>query len=355
MTRLVLLSLATLLLVRCQTFSSHPNSELNSQKTLSFSFASSRRFEIKPCGCTTRPLGGMNREWNALKDYKTYSFSAGTSFFSTAEKKSALPEKAKIFFNALEKLNTLAISVSLEDMSMGVDTLLGFKKLTKIPFIASNLKDNNPQPKQIFDTHLDINIEGTQILVLSFSDSLENYPEINQFKVTPPEDALKKHMATKADLVIVLSNLPQSKIKKLSPLIKKPHLFLGGAEAEHSPYVFQIANRGIALNPIPSGRAIGLITVQTGQFANEVFYNDDFFYEIAVKRNYWKAYNTPQSKENLKLTDKMNFDFKFTKIPYVAQIFELESDLDSPQNPIDNVFKDYNKTLQERAVNELDQ
>lgn len=366
MIRLGFLVLATLLLVRCQNFSTHPtNSDILSNKSLTFSFASSRRLELKPCGCTTRPLGGLSREWNALKDYHPYSFSAGTSFFNsseltypvklTAEKKSTLINKTKTFFAALEKLNTLAISVSYEDMALGIETLQEFKKLTKIPLVASNLTNNNPaQEDLIFSKYVELTVDGTQILVLSFTEGLPHFPEINQFRVTPPEDALKKHLSSKADLVIILSNLPMVKVKKLSALLKKPHLFLGGAELEHSPYIDQISNKGLVINPIPSGRAVGVITLETGHNSNDVLYNEDIFYEVAVKRNRWKEH-AKKNKEDLKLTDKMNFDFKFTKIPYSAKTIELEPDFDTPDNPIHKILADYNKTLQDRALNELDQ
>ncbi len=104
--------------------------------------------EFRPCGCSEKPLGGIDRFSGLLSqgsnDSNPIFLVAGNSFFSSLfipeEFENQYKVKARLLFKSLAILKPIAVLVGKKDLVQGLEFLKEMNKEESLPLISSNLK-----------------------------------------------------------------------------------------------------------------------------------------------------------------------------------------------------------------------
>lgn len=193
-----------------------------------------RQLEFEPCGCSFRPLGGIEREWNyintLIKDHRDYLyFVSGKTFFtegSTFTKKQLANYKVKSIFmmEAFQKMGVSLVAPSLSDLHLGESFLKDEAKKHGVKLLATNLLSKSGKP--VFDTFLEFKFRDVSVVVLSILSRPDE--KLNrQYRLESADAAIKNVLATKKGFIIVLSDANESERARLSRTYPEINLVLG--------------------------------------------------------------------------------------------------------------------------------
>jgi 2',3'-cyclic-nucleotide 2'-phosphodiesterase (5'-nucleotidase family) len=231
-------------------------------------FVSHRASYLEPCGCSLRPLGGIQRQWNALQQVRdpkvpTFSFEGGRTFVpSEFQKKETkhFPKKAKVILEALNAMGVSALTPSGEDFAVGGKELKALAKTAKFPFVAANLLD--PKTKQPhFARYTVLEAAGVgKILVTGISLPLEHKWLAKEVKVDDPKTSLQKVFdETKGQtfaLVVVLSSLAHRERTALQEAFPQVNVLLGGDGMHAETRPFQDSATSLHADPLEFAKSI---------------------------------------------------------------------------------------------------
>lgn len=209
-------------------------------------FSAHRMLELEPCGCTLVQLGGVDREANALKAFRSnadgpvFVLSAGTTFVPDELPKGATRQFLKLkrdtLVEAMNALGVQALAPSGEDASLGIDELKRLATAAKFPFLSANLVDKNKQP--IFPSHQWFSEKEKNILLIGLaSPPTARYPLASAVTWVPPRVALQEVFAKldhKPDRVVVLAPFASQEVERLGVEFPRVQFFLGGLPVDAS-------------------------------------------------------------------------------------------------------------------------
>jgi len=208
------------------------------QRPLTFFFTQGRELELAPCGCSTNPKGGVERQLNYFKKNKKeldWYFAMGPAFAPDSQLYypkllSKYKEKAQKLSEAYRKLNLNYLGLSAHEFIWNEDELEQFKSQGGFVFLSANLfwKKNK---KPVADQFVWLGPEK-KVLLTSLSDapSTKFKHVLQSIEVADPKkslDALINQMSPAPELVVILTNLPKTKISELELVSGTPTLYLG--------------------------------------------------------------------------------------------------------------------------------
>ncbi len=223
-------ALATSLLAACiSTPPKAPSGPFSGAFTLLYQ--GGRGGVTEPCGCHTTPYGGIDREFNAVKQIReqaphTLFVEAGNSF---APEKLTAPvdtyrDKALAMVEMLNENTLQVLSPGPWDLALGVDFLKEAKKKARFAFVNSSLKDK--EGKLLFDSHYIADFNGFKVAVLAVSPKGKG----PQWSAGAPEKVLSdslKEIQGKADWIVVLSQLSHRQNEKLAEDFPQVQVVIG--------------------------------------------------------------------------------------------------------------------------------
>jgi hypothetical protein len=154
-------------------------------------------------------------------------------------------------------------NVGEKDLMMGLKFLFDLSQKAKFPFISANLVDKKTQ-KEVFKPYVIKEIAGLRIGILGLLDDLfnptlqEKDPGLTILEPLSKSKALTKSLREYCDLIVVLSQLGESKDKKLARENREIDLILGGG-GESKRAVIERVNEVPIYRLEPRGGYLGRI------------------------------------------------------------------------------------------------
>ncbi len=179
---------------------------------LTIAYQSQRWGTLEPCGCQTKPYGGIDRESNALKKIRTergtvFYFDAGNSLVSegAAKKPEAYEKRAKALVDMLGVNGLDALLPGPYEYSLGMERLKRLSAGSKFGWVATNVTDKK---KETFPTSLVVTKNNFRIGILGVVSP--KAPLGGGLEIESPKAAITRHLAEikgKSDFVVLLSNM----------------------------------------------------------------------------------------------------------------------------------------------------
>lgn len=141
--------------------------------------------------------------------------------------------RVDLLIHAYNEIGYEVVNVGEKDLMMGFKFLSDVAQKAKFPFISANLVDRKTQ-KPIFKPQIIKEVSGIKIGILGLLDDQfnptlqEREPGLVILDPFSVSKALVKGLKDHCDLIIVLSQLGESKDKKLAREVPEIHLILGG-------------------------------------------------------------------------------------------------------------------------------
>jgi hypothetical protein len=154
-------------------------------------------------------------------------------------------------------------NVGEKDLMMGLKFLFDLSQKAKFPFISANLVDKKTQ-KEVFKPYVIKEIAGLRIGIFGLLDDLfnptlqEKDPGLTILEPLSKSKALTKSLREYCDLIVVLSQLGESKDKKLARENREIDLILGGG-GESKRAVIERVNEVPIYRLEPRGGYLGRI------------------------------------------------------------------------------------------------
>jgi hypothetical protein len=154
-------------------------------------------------------------------------------------------------------------NVGEKDLMMGLKFLFDLSQKAKFPFISANLVDKKTQ-KEVFKPYVIKEIAGLRVGIFGLLDDLfnptlqEKDPGLTILEPLSKSKALTKSLREYCDLIVVLSQLGESKDKKLARENREIDLILGGG-GESKRAVIERVNEVPIYRLEPRGGYLGRI------------------------------------------------------------------------------------------------
>jgi len=316
MLRALGISLSALLMVAgC---ASTPGS--NAQKSLAslqapsvqFLFVPARRANMEPCGCTVRPVGGVVREANALKELrahegvvKSFYLVSGPSLVGEEKPTRALGEqKAQLMIQAMNELQVNAYSPAADDFVLGNDTIQKMANASKFPWVSSNLVWKG-KGKSVFQPSLELTLpDGRKAVVMGVSRPSLKWLKNSNVTQVDPFKAIEKLLAGpagKADLKIIVSSLPEADNAELVDKFPGVHLVLGGDGVDPMLATSQESPTQLRVSPDSRGRTIAFFELATPWPTDGIkqFYSKEM-------ASHWEKMSSGWQNSEFRLEDNLN-------------------------------------------------
>lgn len=240
---------------------------------LAIAFQANRFLELEPCGCSLENLGGVEREFNALAQWRKslngatpLILATGSNFVPMTKYESKNQAhylvKASFLVDAMNELGIQALAPSSDDLAIGLDSIRELEKKAKFKFLSANLADSKTG-KPLFTPSLTIHAADRKILLVGLTHGKSSaYPLPREAQVRDPRAGLREALqnAGAVDLVVVLSSFPSAERRSLAADFPEVQLWIGGGPEEDTSFVAtQTSAKQLAANSHQRGR--GLMTL----------------------------------------------------------------------------------------------
>lgn len=210
--------------------------EATRQKT--FFFTQARELELSPCGCSTNPKGGVERQKNyfsKIKKTKDWYFAMGPAFSPDPKLyypnlKNKYKEKAEALTAAFKDLKLQYLGLSANELIWPISQLKKWEEQSGFVWLSANIVNKNGKAPVIKRfAWLD---EKEKILLTSLSqEAPKNLKQADPDMTVLSEEqslrAILKESTPPPSLLIVLTNIPAMKLQSLEKEFSVPLLFLG--------------------------------------------------------------------------------------------------------------------------------
>ncbi|MBX2811611.1 MAG: hypothetical protein KTR25_07370 [Myxococcales bacterium] len=225
---------------------------------------------IEPCGCTSRPLGGVARLASILSEEKEPSMlmDAGQLLLPTESLDDMTrPQhlaKAQYLARAFRKLGVVAINLGPPDLKQGTSFLMGLQKEGSVPFVSANIRPRKEGGLSVARSRLDMvggirfGVTGVAIPEAAAATSddivaLEIAPAVRAEVQTLRKDG--------AEVVVVLAHLPVADAQMLAKAIPEMDILI---RSPGTPI------EGVPQPPVQIGPVVIVEAGQRGQYIGRV-------------------------------------------------------------------------------------
>lgn len=225
-------------------------------------FQSNRLGVLEPCGCHSNPIGGIDREANALaglkREARTVLYVDAGNLLAPegAEKRrSHFQDKATFLTETLDGLGLDVLAPGPQDFALGSDFLRSLALKSKFAWVSSNVL--TPASVPFFSPYKLVQKNGIVFGIISIADPSV---KIEGFQVLGADETLKKWLpdvSRQADVIVVLSQLPIEQNEQLAE--KHPEIqIVVGADAKYTAdEAFWVNGKTLVLDPHINGFMMG--------------------------------------------------------------------------------------------------
>lgn len=179
-----------------------------------------------------------------------------------------LTTTAQGIVSAYNRMSFAAVGVARQDLAAGLPFLLGLRQKSDFPWLSANLVSRT-QGKPYFKPHTLLTMAGMNIAVIGLTsgqgtgtDAL--LTEKDNAVILPWEDVLPREIALlkgRADMLILLSNLPAAVNRKIAEKHPEIHLILQGGSASGNMAPERI-NNTLITQVEQQGKSVGILEVR---------------------------------------------------------------------------------------------
>lgn len=217
MKNLMAMLIGCFLVSGCASPSLKKQSEALTPKLASFTLLhqSNRQGSLGPCGCHYNPIGGIDREYNALKAIRALNrpslfVDAGNLFAlpNTKIKTSLLQKKAQVIRDLLNVSGLKILAPGPDDYALGFEFLQDLSKGARFSWVSSNVFSLATHQTAFKPFHIE-QVGDLKIAVLSMSSPKEL--KVTGLEIREPKQVIQawtEKLRPQSDLIIVLSQLP---------------------------------------------------------------------------------------------------------------------------------------------------
>jgi len=251
-------------------------------------------------------------------------------------------EKARLIFKSFDLMGYHAIGIGDDDLSLGKKFLLELSKMSNVPFLSSNLIDED-SGKPLFQRYLIREVNGLRTGIFSVLSpdvflGLSDPRKKDLLFRDPVETAqeMVKELGPQTDLIILLSHLGYYKDVELARRISGIHIIVGGHTAVDLTTPPVIQNTLIVQNSAKGmyGRKLNLT------FSNR----EATFYNVTTKHTYERnlaklrqQLNSVQASE----PEKNQWQRGVENIERTLQEFKQRNSFGMTSFPLGEAVKDY--------------
>lgn len=244
------------------------NKEVEAEFTILYQ--ANREATLEPCGCHSKPWGGMDRELNALNEIRkgkvpTLFVDAG-NMLANSDKKLTPDQKrakAKAVMPMIEKLGLEAFAPGANDYALGIPFLKELAAKTAFPFVSTNVVDANG--KSIFQNSLLIEKAGIKFGIMSVT-AKNAFTEAG-VQIQDPKAAVEAalpQLAKDADFIILLSQLGLQGDQDLAKQFPQVRLVVGAdrSVAQNAPLWYK--GQTLHVDGAEQGYMVNTLSVHLG-------------------------------------------------------------------------------------------
>ncbi len=228
---------------------------------------------IEPCGCTTKPLGGVQRLATVLnrgrKDRALID--AGNLFFPDKIEPLAREQhllKARVLARAYRQLGAVAINIAENDLAEGSDLLREMQREGSVPFVSSNVRPVGDVGPSIARSSLrtigDIKIGITGLATPENLASVKGITTIEYAPAVRSEVAMLRKEG--AEVIIVLAHAGELGAKELARAVPEIDIIVRapGTPIEREPAAPVRSGKVIIVEAGSQGQHVGKMTLSFG-------------------------------------------------------------------------------------------
>lgn len=332
---------------------------------------------IEACGCSMRPLGGIQREWNALERYRSataaasFYFTSGPVFFGKipARELSVYRAQSEVLVEGLNALKVNGYAVSVDDLELGEDFLVGLAKKTTFPLLSANIIDKKTaQP--LFKSFAVHEVNGKKILVTAVSRPSVPGRKFKRAVIADPMKSLAQVFSQAGEgfsLVILLSELRTADRQRLQAAFPRVNLIFGGDGGTYDSVSVQEGPTLVRAEPDAQGRVLAMLELDLeGAKAPKQFFSTEASRRTSSSIAVWEdrlyllkgniagAVASPLlekwKKESAELEALIARSRSLVEpvkgsVVYRSQFFALDSAFDKPENPMKAIVEKYKASL----------
>ncbi len=372
--------LAVFFLVGCAS-TSNLSSHSDGPGKLSILSDSSRMGELEPCGCTVNTLGGLVRQENVFAKWRAnfknhLTVTSGMAFVPQKfEMLKDHPEQQKVkgqfIIKALNELGMQVMSVSANDLAMGLPYILSLRDNAKFKMVSANLIHAKTK-KPIFDETAEFQFEGTKVVVTGVTKYgwEQGWVMDSGAMVARPEEKIAAILAKvpESSFVVLLSDLPAADRDELLEKFPKIRVVVGASENAGQAAELR-GTTALRLDNEGRARAVSRTTVDLGP-ATVPFYDEKFSAHVAKERA-WKKdrivelekkYAATKDESAYRTMLNLKYYMEDTKtVPttapakYLGYTFEtvpLDESWEKPENKITPIITAYKAKVRELALSD---
>lgn len=233
---------------------------------------------IEPCGCTTKPLGGIQRLATVLERGRKdrVLIDAGNLFFPDRIEPLAREQhllKSRVLARVYRQLGAAAINIAENDLAEGSDLLKEMQREGAVPFVSANVRpvgDTGPSIARSFLRSIgDIKVGITG---LATPEHLSNVKGITAIEFAPAVRAEVANLRKEgAEVIIVLAHAGELGAKDLARAVPEIDIIVRapGTPIEREPSAPVRVNNVIIVEAGSQGQHVGKMTLSFGTGAPE--------------------------------------------------------------------------------------
>jgi hypothetical protein len=234
---------------------------------------------IEPCGCTTKPLGGIQRLATVLERGQSdrVLIDAGNLLFPTTGVDDVTRQqhllKSRILERAYRQLGAVALNLAESDLTGGIDLLKELQRDGAVPFVSSNVRPIGDSGPAVARSVIR-NIGGIRVGITGIAtpESIAGIGGITTIEYAP---ALRAEVAAMrkggAEAVIVLAHAGEIGARELAKAVPEMDVIVRapGTPIEREPQGAEKVGDVIIVEAGSQGQHIGRLTLSFGPLRPE--------------------------------------------------------------------------------------
>jgi len=329
---------------------------------LTIAYQSQRWGALEPCGCQSKPYGGIDREFNALKTIRSdrdqvLYVDAGNSLVTDGAAKSpeAFEKKAKALAEMLGVNGLDALLPGPYEFALGVERL---KKLTaslKFPLVLSNATEAK---KEIFPASVIVSKGNLKIAILGVVSPKGKFPK--GVVVEAPKAAIGRQLVElkgKVDLIVLLSQLSIGENEQLAAQLPEVNVVVSADPGFSGEEPLWIGGKTLVVDTHVQGYLLGRLDLNLN-FPLLGFYSPAIVEKNQQQLAVWEQQfqKNPGNKIAAEMVRRMKADDPLVEIPggsvYRHELISLDSTRYGEKNGVSELIQKEKERITREARNQ---
>ncbi len=335
---------------------------VDKQARVTVAFQSQRWGALEPCGCQSKPYGGIDREFNALKAIRAERdeviyVDAGNSLVGDggAKNPEAYEKKAKALAEMLGVNGLDALLPGPFEYALGTARLKEIAKASKFGYVGTNVTEGK---KEIFPASLTVSRGNLKVAILGVVSPKGKFPK--GVEVENPKAAITRTLAAvkgKADLIILMSQLTIGENEALSVNFPEVAVLVSADPGFSGEDALWIKGKTLVVDTHVQGYLLGRLDLDL-KFPFQGFYSRTIVEKNQKQLEAWEGQlkKNPDNKIASEMVKRMKADDPLVAIPggseYRHELVALDGIRYGEKNSVSEMIKKEKERIAREARSE---